>query len=130
MHGLANKVVAKILVIPAIFGFALACCHPISAQASVHSEEYPQIQEQVFSHGQQPVIEEGHACTHADRGQTALQAPTESLSLASAYQTVIGFSISSDQYLTVDSQFLVLPRITGPPWDGKSIKAFLGVYRS
>lgn len=134
MKKLFQHLFAKILVIPAIFSFALACCHPITAQASEYPSEYPeehpQIQEQVFSHGQQSVIEESHVCAHADRGQTALQASTERYGLENVCQSIALFPAFSEQSLAVDSQFLALPRITGPPWDGKSIKAFLGVYRS
>lgn len=133
MYKLAQKLVTKILIIPVIFGFALACCQPLFAEAAdSHDEVTVEAQETIASSSSALTIQEGHHCDHAaHHEQSALQAPTQKTLFDVDSVDVSLSSDSSFQYTTIDSSFFVaLPRITGPPWDGKSIKAFLGVYRS
>lgn len=125
-----TKLFAKILVFPAVFSFALACCGPIFVQASKMSDSHttqPHLEEKA-SHSH---VEEGHDCDHEEHhGQGALQAPTQKIAIDLVFLSPLSSPISFYQYSKLDSQSSTLPRITGPPWDGKSIKAFLGVYRS
>ncbi len=126
-----TKLFAKILVFPAIFSFALACCQPMFAQAAEASDGHITQIEETTLHAGEVMIEEGHDCDHNDHhGQSSLQAPTQKLTADFAFSNVVPSPASFYQYPAVDSYFLAQPRITGPPWDGKSIKAFLGVYRS
>jgi hypothetical protein len=127
----ATKLFAKILVFAAIFSFALACCEPIFTQAAEPNDAHIEVQSEHESHHSAVVIEEGHDCDHENHhGQSSLQAPTQKLTADFTASTAISSPASFYQYPTVDSYFLTHPRITGPPWDGKSIKAFLGVYLS
>lgn len=121
---------AKILIIPAIFSFALACCHPLFAEAAEPIDGHVQIQKEI-SITSGPVFQDSHHCNHSARHeQVAVQSSTRNIASDLVLASARVFAISFYQYPTVDSSFIALPRITGPPWDGKSIKAFLGVYRS
>lgn len=125
-----TKLFAKILVFPAVLSFALACCEPIFVQAEEVNDTHA-IQTQLQEEVSHPHVEEGHDCDHEEHhGQSALQAPTQKVATDLIFLSPLSSPISFYQYSNLDSQFLILPRITGPPWDGKSIKAFLGVYRS
>lgn len=128
----ATKLFAKILVLPAILSFALACCQPMFVQAAESNNTHIETRvEEAASHPGELTIKEGHDCNHnAHHGQSSLQAPTQKLAADFAFSGFVPSPASFYQYPTVDSHFLVQPRITGPPWDGKNIKAFLGVYRS
>ncbi len=133
MNILATKLFAKILVLPTIFGFALACCQPIFVQAVESNDTHIETsaEQEPHSHVDGLMVEEGHDCDHDDHhGQSSLQAPTQKLAVDFAFSRAVSSSTSLYQYSTIDSHFLTQPRITGPPWDGKNIKAFLGVYRS
>lgn len=78
-----------------------------------------------------PHTEEGRDCDHEEHhGRSALQTPTQKITTDFVFLSSLPSPISFYQYSNLDSHFLTTPRITGPPWDGKSIKAFLGVYRS
>lgn len=125
-----TKLFAKILVFPAVFSFALACCQPIFVQAGEIGDTHT-AQTQLEEEASHPHGEEGKDCDHEEHHeQSALQTPTQKLATDLISLSYLSSSISFYQYPNLDSEFLVLPRITGPPWDGKSIKAFLGVYRS
>ena len=131
MDGLAQKLIAKILIIPAIFSFALACCHPLFAQAAEPTDGHVQIQEEISVAPAGLIIQESHQCDHAAHheqivAQTVNQKIVSDLAFTNSSLSAAAFY----QYPTVYSSFITFPRITGPPWDGKSIKAFLGVYRS
>ncbi len=127
----ATKLFAKILVLPAIFSFALACCQPMFAQAAEVNDGHIETQiEETASHAGEVTIEEGHDCDHKDHHEQGALKPTQKLTTDFTFSSVISSPVSFYQYPTVDSYFLAQPRITGPPWDGKNIKAFLGVYRS
>ena len=131
MNILATKLFAKILVLPAIFSFALACCQPIFVQAAEPNGTHIEVQFEQEPHVGELMVEEGHDCDHNDHHeQSSLRAPTQKLAADFAFSNVISSPASFYPYPTVDSHFLTRPRITGPPWDGKNIKAFLGVYRS
>ena len=127
----ATKLFAKILVLPAIFSFALACCQPIFVQAAEPNDTHIEVQSERESRNGEIIIEVGHDCDHEDHhGQSSLQAPIQKLATDFAFSNVVFSPASFYQYPIVDSHFITRPRITGPPWDGKNIKAFLGVYRS
>ncbi len=127
----ATKLFAKILVLPAIFSFALACCQPIFVLATEANDTHIEIRAEQESHAGETASEEGHDCDHEDHhGQNSVQASTQKLAAEFAFSSVVSSPASFYPYPTVDSHFLTRPRITGPPWDGKNIKAFLGVYRS
>ena len=129
----ATKLFAKILVLPAIFSFALACCQPILVQAAPSNDTHieTRAEQESHFHVDELMVEEGHYCDHeAHHGQSSLQAPTQKVAADFPFSNAESSPVSFYQYSTIDSHFLTQPRITGPPWDGKNIKAFLGVYRS
>lgn len=125
-----TKLFAKILVFPAVFSYALACCEPILVQAGEIGDTHT-VQTRLEEEGSHPHGEEEKDCDHEEHhGQSALQTPTQKVATDLVSLSPLSSPISFYQYSNLDAQFVAFPRITGPPWDGKSIKAFLGVYRS
>jgi hypothetical protein len=126
-----TKLFAKILFLPAIFSFALACCQPIFVQAAESNDAHIETRAEQGSHVDELILEEGHDCDHEDHhGQSSVQAPTQKVATDLAFSNAVSSPVSFYHYSTVDCHFLIQSRITGPPWDGKNIKAFLGIYRS
>lgn len=132
MKALFQRAFAKILIIPAVFSFALACCQPVLAQAAQPVDGRVEARlEQTVKSKSELTLQEGHDCDHPEHHEeNVLQTPTKKITINLAFSSIVSSAASFYQYPTVDSYFVALPRITGPPWDGKSIKAFLGVYRS
>lgn len=126
----AKRLFAKLLVIPAVFSFAVACCQPVFAQVSESHEDVAQTQLQEIVTSNTLSVEEGHHCDHGHHEQAAVRAPEQRLITDILSDGLSLAFVPSYQYSIIEPQVLTIPRITGPPWDGKSIKAFLGVYRS
>lgn len=127
-----TKLLAKILVFPAIFSFVLACCHPPVIETVGLNDDHTQ-----FQAARQPIgtlsdtlIKDGSHCDHAEQGQMVVRVPAQKVTMDLSSPRLPSFVSISDQYPIEGNHFVVPPRITGPPWEGKSIKGFLGVYRS
>lgn len=133
MNTLFQRAFAKILIIPGTFSFAFACCQPMFVQAAQPMDHHVgevRLEETVASLSE-PAVQEGHDCDHPEHHEEhVLQTPIQKITTDVAFSNIVSSVSSFYQYPIADSYFAALPRITGPPWDGKSIKAFLGVYRS
>lgn len=129
MKRFSQRLFAKILVIPAAFSFIFSCCQPTLAQAAQPNDDHVRVQVENVLSIDGLTVEEGHHCEHTERTQAITQSSTKTTTIDLSFG-LPSFIAVSNQHLSIADHFTALPRITGPPWDGKSIKAFLGVYRS
>ncbi len=125
-----QQLFAKLLIIPAVFVFAVVCCSPVAHSFSITSTQQNVSDLSANSH---PLsFQDAHHCDHDKKEQiqgaaqktvrhihTDLMLPESSLTPESLYQIPSKDPVSIAQ-----------ARITGPPWDRKNIKGFLGVFRS
>ena len=126
-----QKLIAKLVVIPALFSFVFTCCHPVMVQAAENLNIHQEQTEQSISSAFDLKIQGTHHCDHEKRTQEqTIQAPTQKVSVDFSLFKLHSALNFVQINPTVDLRLAARHPITGPPWIGKSIKGYLGVYRS
>lgn len=130
MNFWVQQFLTKLLVTTSVFAFAVVCCSPLNGQTV--SASHAQSETNLLSHSGDSYFQDAHPCDHNESEQvqgvvqkTVLSELTNVAALASTVNAAYLYQTPS-----LDSEFLWHPRLTGPPWDEKNIKAFLGVFRS
>lgn len=127
-----HKFLAKIVIIPAFFGFVSICCNPGGAQAATDVRITSSNHVQAVGHAHERAIKDAHHCNHKEEVQSraAIQAPTKKVNVDFVFISPLLSAPFFDKKPTTLSDFSIQNPLLGPPWEGKSIKGFLGVYRS
>ncbi len=126
-----QKLISKLIIVPAMLSFVFTCCHPMSVQAAEVKGVDQQDHAQLVSHASDLEIHDAHHCDHEKKiqDQSAIQISSQKISFDLSFntQSPLTFTLTNPR---TDLGIAVRAPITGPPWVGKHIKGFLGVYRS